>query len=159
MSVVFPPVEADFLCLVDRADDQADADGQELHFRQRDLDVTRDRQPLVEDAIKDVDEATDAVTVGRRRKVFHHRRRTKYGTNARTGKREIDVSGALIGKMFPTASGKSIAPLVCLVRSWSWPALRSTSRAPSSFPSPSPSPATGRLTCAPSVQTARSMIW
>src|SRR5213592_4249787 len=83
MSVVFPPGEADFLCLVDRADDQADADGQELHFRQRDLDVTRDRQPLVEDAIKDVDEAPDAVTVGRRSKVFHHRRRTKYGTNAR----------------------------------------------------------------------------
>src|SRR5262249_33265287 len=47
--VVFPPVEPDLLCLVDRADDEPDANREELDFGQRDLDVTRDGEALVED--------------------------------------------------------------------------------------------------------------
>src|SRR5204863_2274087 len=60
--VVFPPVEADLLRLVDRADDQPDADGEELYFGERNLDVARDDEPLVEDAIEDVDEPARLVS-------------------------------------------------------------------------------------------------
>jgi len=71
MTIVFPPVEPDLLRLVDRADDQPDPDCEELDFRQRNFDVTCDRQSLVENAIKNVDEATDTMTIGWGRKVFH----------------------------------------------------------------------------------------
>ena len=62
--VVFPPVESDLLRLVDRADDQPDPDREELDLGQGDLDVAGDGQPLVEDAIEDIDEAADPVTAG-----------------------------------------------------------------------------------------------
>src|SRR5262245_17098339 len=55
--VVPPPVQPDLLGLVDGADDEADPDGEKLDLGQRDADVARDQQPLVEDAIEDVDEA------------------------------------------------------------------------------------------------------
>src|SRR5437764_15399325 len=55
--VVLPPVEPDLLRLVDRADDQADADGEELDLGERHLDVAGDDEPLVENPIEDVDEA------------------------------------------------------------------------------------------------------
>src|SRR5882672_1122883 len=51
-----PPVHADLLGLVDRADDEADADGEELDLGQGDTDVPRDEESLVEDAIEDVHE-------------------------------------------------------------------------------------------------------
>src|SRR5438309_2018230 len=54
--VVFPPVQADLLRLVDRADDQPDTDGEELHLGKRHFDVARDHQSLVQDAVEDVDE-------------------------------------------------------------------------------------------------------
>src|SRR5436190_2099257 len=40
--VVFPPVQADHLRLVDRADDQADTDGEQLDLGERYLDVPGD---------------------------------------------------------------------------------------------------------------------
>src|SRR5207248_9339884 len=55
--VVLPPIQADLLRLVDGADDESDADGEELDFRERHLDVARDDQTLVEHAVEDVDEA------------------------------------------------------------------------------------------------------
>src|SRR6267143_113701 len=55
--VVFPPVETNLLRLVDRADDEADADGEELDLGERHLDVAGDDEALVEDAIEDIDEA------------------------------------------------------------------------------------------------------
>src|SRR5207245_6545568 len=57
VGIVPPPVEPDLLRLVDRADDEADADGEQLHLGQGDPDVARDQQPLVEDAIEHVDQA------------------------------------------------------------------------------------------------------
>src|SRR2546423_957168 len=52
--VVAPPVQADLLGLVNRADEQTDLERQKLDVRQRDLDVARDDQPLVEDAVEHV---------------------------------------------------------------------------------------------------------
>src|SRR6266850_7852834 len=45
--VVLPPVESDLLRLVDGADDQPDADGEELDLGERHLDVARDDEALV----------------------------------------------------------------------------------------------------------------
>src|SRR5205085_5595218 len=59
--IVAPPIEADLLRLVDRADDQPDAAGEKLHLRQRDLDVARHHQAFVEDAIEHVHEPTRLV--------------------------------------------------------------------------------------------------
>jgi hypothetical protein len=60
MAIVPPPVEADLFGLVDRADHQPDTDGEQLDFGDRDLDVAGDDQALVEDPIKNVDEAACA---------------------------------------------------------------------------------------------------
>src|SRR3982751_5743329 len=54
--VITPPVQADLLRLVDGADDQADADGEQLDLRQRDLDVAGDDEALVEHAVEHVHE-------------------------------------------------------------------------------------------------------
>src|SRR5713226_462468 len=51
-----PPVEADLLGLVDRADEQPDTDRQQLDFGQRDLDVARDDEAFVQHAIEDLDQ-------------------------------------------------------------------------------------------------------
>jgi hypothetical protein len=64
VAIVFPPIESDLLGFVDRADDQPDPDREELDLGQGDLDVAGDGQPLVENAIEDVDEAADPM-VGR----------------------------------------------------------------------------------------------
>ena len=56
MMIVFPPVEADLLGLVDRADEQPDPNGQQLDFGERHLDVAGDDEPLVENAVEDVDQ-------------------------------------------------------------------------------------------------------
>ena len=61
VAVVTPPVETDLLRLVQRADEQSDADGEKLDFREGDLDVARDHQPLVQHAIEDVDESRRAM--------------------------------------------------------------------------------------------------
>src|SRR2546421_8578928 len=54
--VVLPPVEPDLLRLVDGADDQPDANGEELDFGERNLDVARDHEAFVEDAIEHIHE-------------------------------------------------------------------------------------------------------
>jgi hypothetical protein len=64
VAVVLPPVQTDLLGLVDRADDQANPDREELDLGQRDLDVARDDESLVEDPIEDVDQSA-AAPVGR----------------------------------------------------------------------------------------------
>src|SRR5438270_1955128 len=53
--VVAPPVQANLLRLVDRADDEPDLNGQQLDVREVDFDVTRDHQPLVEYTVEYVD--------------------------------------------------------------------------------------------------------
>ena len=59
--IVPPPVEPDLLRLVERTDQQTDADRQQLDFRERHLDVTGDDEPLVEHAVEDVDQAGRAL--------------------------------------------------------------------------------------------------
>src|SRR5436190_8029417 len=56
MMIVFPPVESDLLRLVDRTNQQPDADRQELDFRERDFDIARNHEPLVEHPIENIDE-------------------------------------------------------------------------------------------------------
>src|SRR5205085_7302407 len=51
-----PPVDADGLGLVDRADDEAELDREQLDVRQRDLDVAGDDESFVEDLVEDVDQ-------------------------------------------------------------------------------------------------------
>jgi hypothetical protein len=68
--IVPPPVETDLLRFVQRADEQADTNGEQLDFRERDLDVACDHQPLVEHPVEHVHKAGGAVM--RRRKVESH---------------------------------------------------------------------------------------
>ena len=56
MVIVFPPVEADLLRLVDGADEQSDPDRQQLDFRERHFDIARDDEPFVQDPVEYVDE-------------------------------------------------------------------------------------------------------
>src|SRR2546425_11005375 len=56
MMIELPPVEADLLCLVNRADQQANPDRQELDLSERDLDISCDDEPFVQDAIENVDQ-------------------------------------------------------------------------------------------------------
>ena len=57
MAIVAPPVEANLLCLVDRADHQPDSDGEQLDFSDGNLDIAGNDQALVEDPIENIDEA------------------------------------------------------------------------------------------------------
>src|SRR5258708_1393907 len=52
--IVFPPVEADGFGLINRADQQANADRQQLNIGQRNADVTRDHKSFVENPIENV---------------------------------------------------------------------------------------------------------
>src|SRR5262249_21483397 len=56
MVIELPPVEPDLFRFVDRADEQPDANGEQLDFRQRHLDIARHDQSLVENAIEHVDQ-------------------------------------------------------------------------------------------------------
>src|SRR6185295_17996417 len=56
MVVVLPPVEADLLRFVDRADQKANPDGQELDFGQRYFDVARHHEALVEHPVEHFDQ-------------------------------------------------------------------------------------------------------
>src|SRR5437763_663616 len=62
-----PPVETNLLGLVDRADQQADPDRQQLDFRQRHLHVAGDDKALVQHAIEDVDQTCRPVGPFRQR--------------------------------------------------------------------------------------------
>ena len=59
--VVLPPIETDFLSLVERADEQPYTDGQKLDFRQGHFDVAGDHQSFVEDSVQHIDKAGGAV--------------------------------------------------------------------------------------------------
>src|SRR4030095_10443009 len=50
------------LRLVERADDEPDTDGEELHLGERDPDVAGDHESLVEDAVEHVDQPGGALT-------------------------------------------------------------------------------------------------
>src|SRR5712691_8395522 len=56
MTVVLPPVEPNLFSLVDRTDQQANANRKELDFSERHLDVARDDETLVEHTIENVDQ-------------------------------------------------------------------------------------------------------
>src|SRR5438034_1852751 len=56
MMIKLPPVQADLFRLVDRTDQQADSDRQQLDFRERHADVAGHDQTLVENAIKHANE-------------------------------------------------------------------------------------------------------
>src|SRR5882672_1854195 len=73
MAVVLPPVEADLLRLVDRTDQQPDADGQQLHFRDGNFDVAGDDEAFVEDAIEHVDQATAAAVADLKPWIVRHK--------------------------------------------------------------------------------------
>src|SRR5438034_2454932 len=64
MTIVLPPVEPDLPRLVDGADDQPDADCEELDFGDRDANVAGDGKSLVEHAPENIDDATGAMTCG-----------------------------------------------------------------------------------------------
>ena len=55
--IVTPPVETNLFRFVDRTHEQPDPNRQQLDFRERHLDVTRDDQALVEDPIKNLDQS------------------------------------------------------------------------------------------------------
>jgi len=55
--VVSTPVQTDLLRFVDRTDQQANPNRQQLDFRERHLDVASDDEALVEDTIKDLDQS------------------------------------------------------------------------------------------------------
>ena len=57
MMIVFPPVQTDLLGLVDRADEQADPDREQLDFGERHLDVAGHDEPLVQNPVENVDQA------------------------------------------------------------------------------------------------------
>jgi hypothetical protein len=61
MRVVSPPIQPDLLGLVDRADDQPDANGEQLDFGQRNFDVSGNDKALVEHAVQQIDKTTGMV--------------------------------------------------------------------------------------------------
>src|SRR6185436_111456 len=73
VTVVLPPIEADLLSLVDRTDHQADANREQLDFSERNLDVARHHEPLVEDAIENINQL-GAATARTPCEVSRHRR-------------------------------------------------------------------------------------
>src|SRR5438067_12372756 len=56
VGIKLPPIEPDLFRLIDGTDQQTDANGKQLHIRQRDTHVARDDQSLVQHAIKDIDQ-------------------------------------------------------------------------------------------------------
>src|SRR3954452_9895159 len=64
--IVLPPVDTHLLRGVDRGDEQAQLDGQQLDVEQVDDDVTGDDDALVEDSLEDVGEVARGATGGRR---------------------------------------------------------------------------------------------
>src|SRR2546423_7227676 len=55
--VVAPPVQTDLLGLINRTDEQAYLKRQKLDVRQRDFDVARDNQTLVQNAVEHVNKS------------------------------------------------------------------------------------------------------
>jgi len=55
--IVLPPVEADLLGLVNRTDQQPNANREELDFRERHFDVAGDDEPFVQDPVEHIDQS------------------------------------------------------------------------------------------------------
>ena len=55
-----PPVQSDLLRFIDRANEEPHLNGEELHVRQVDLDVTGDHQSFVQHAVEDLDQSMTA---------------------------------------------------------------------------------------------------
>ena len=55
-TVVAPPVQSDLLGFIDRAHQEPNSDREKLDVGQRNADVACDHQPLVENAIEDVNQ-------------------------------------------------------------------------------------------------------
>src|SRR5438309_9044363 len=68
IGVVPPPIETYGFSLINRTDKQADADRQHFHVRQRNADVARDHESLVEDSIKNIEQVGCS---GNRRNSLH----------------------------------------------------------------------------------------
>ena len=66
ITVVPPPVKADFLCLVEGTHEQSDPDGEQLDFGERYLDVSRNDEPLVEHPVQHVYQSGRAMMGGRK---------------------------------------------------------------------------------------------
>src|SRR5690606_22845639 len=58
--IVFPPVEADLLGLVDGADEEPNLDREKLDVGEIHLDIARDHQSLIQNPIENVDQALRA---------------------------------------------------------------------------------------------------
>jgi hypothetical protein len=65
---VLPPIHANLLSLIDRANQQANAYCEQLYIRQRNANVARDHQTFVKDAVKNVQQISSA---GNSRYSFH----------------------------------------------------------------------------------------
>lgn len=72
IGIKFPPVHSDLLCFVDRADQQTNADRQQLDIREGDADVAGDDESFIENAVQNIDQIGVA---GYRREAFHPVRR------------------------------------------------------------------------------------
>ena len=56
IAVAVPPIQAHLTRLVDRGDDQANLDRQQLDINELDLDIPGDDEPLVQDPLEDISE-------------------------------------------------------------------------------------------------------
>ena len=72
IGIEFPPVHANLLGFINRADQQTNADRQQFDIRERDANVAGDDQPFVENAVQNIDEIGVA---GYGREAFHPVRR------------------------------------------------------------------------------------
>ena len=72
IGIEFPPVHSDLLSFVDGADQQTNADRQQLDIREGDADVAGDDQPFIENAVQNIDQIGVA---GYGREAFHPVRR------------------------------------------------------------------------------------
>src|SRR5258706_12187278 len=98
--IELPPIKADLFRLVDRADQQSNSNREQLDFGQRDLDVARHDEALVEDPIENVDQACRSVPLRqwRRHKVAILRNLSARLSTAGRGRAYLsngDATGAL----------------------------------------------------------------
>ena len=68
IGIELPPVQADLFGLIYRTNQETDAHGQQLDVSERYANVSRNHEPLVEDAIQDVNQIGVA---GNSRYAFH----------------------------------------------------------------------------------------
>src|SRR5262245_22522386 len=102
MVIVLPPVETDLLRLVDRTDQQADTNGQQLDFSERHLDVAGNHESFVQNPVEDVDQPGGASMPSVRQWLRHRLgiRRNFIGTLAGRGwARDGLISAMVVPRM------------------------------------------------------------